>query len=669
MTKAGNDPLLLDDPVEKLNGIGPKRAAALNSCGFLSIKDLLDNFPRRYLDKSVVTPISDILDGEYYTLELEVSDVLSNRNKLEVSASDNSASITLIWFAGIRFIQNRFKIGDKIQVSGKVGIFHSGFQIAHPDVRFLSQGEMPELGVFPVYTIHEEFKKHRLDNKTLSTAVSSALKGLRKNLPDSLPEEIIKKFKFPSVRESYCKIHFPDSYDFLEIEKYKNRFKFNEAWNLAKRNELLRREKKRPGNAFLINKSIKDAILKKTGFCLTKAQNRALIEIEEDVQANDSMNRLLHGDVGSGKTIIALLVAASLAIEKVQTALMAPSSILAAQHFKLFTELLEGMGICVSLLTGGTSPIEKEEIIQDLNNGKIDIIIGTHSLFNESVKFKNIGLVIIDEQHKFGVVQRDKLSEKGDHPNILNISATPIPRTLAISIFGDMDISIIDELPPGRIPVISKRVADDKTEQMLDFVSKKIKNDGRAFVVLPLLEESEKLEEVKSVKGYSDFLTNHKCLKDIKIAVVHGKMDFDTKKEILLDFQSGKSPLLVATTVVEVGIDVPNADVLIIENPERFGLAQLHQLRGRVGRGNKESYCFLHIPHSISPEAYERLGKFCETNNGFELAEFDLKNRGMGDYLGSRQSGKDGFKYLDFLIDLEIILKSKNEYLNYSKTT
>ncbi len=655
------DPLLANSSINELVGIGNKRMAAFGAYGLRTVEDLLRFFPRAYINRSQVSPIGSLINEGFASVVGIVEDVkVVPRKRFNFSIRDESGRLGVVFFGSHNYLQNNFEEGVRINAWGKVSFFNGMPQMAHPDYKILEQGAEPEKGIFPIYIRPEGLKEASIDSKIIQSAVKDALKRTREHLPDALPLTIVKKRDFPMVKDVYRELHFPSNDDPAVLDGLKVRLKYEEAFSLCLKMAGLAKYGEDEGLAFKPSLSILSRVYHQAGFAPTNAQMRVIKEIEEDLFAGHRLYRLLQGDVGSGKTFVCAVAIAHVLENGYQAAMMAPTEILARQHFRELSRLFEGSGKHVALFTGGIAGAEKRKMEKSLAEGEIDLAIGTHALLGEGILFKRLGIIIVDEQHRFGVRQRLALKQKGEAPAILVVSATPIPRTMAMMLYGDLKVSEIDELPPGRILVKTFRVGEGKRMDMYRFIEDKIKAGGRAFFILPLVNESEKLEEIKSVISMGAHLQDE-IFKNYTIEILHGKMKQEEKEGVLRKFRDGTCHVLAATTVVEVGIDIPEADILVIEHAERFGLAQLHQLRGRIGRGTRESFCFLLTSRNCSEEALIRLKRFTETHDGFAIAELDFELRGTGELAGLRQSGVDGFRFLNLVRDRKIIEMAKED--------
>lgn len=660
---------ILAIPLSSLKGIGPKISKKFAKKGLYTIRDALFYLPKSYEDRRKISPIGSLKEGEKVLVFGEILqsgvNYYSRRKLFEVIIYDGTGFLTLKWFNFHEKVwKERFKTNKRIYALGVVSRFLKNLEMHHPETITEEEREKieNELGVIlPVYPGIEN-----LPEKTLRKIFQGIAKEYLEAVDNFIPPEILRKYKIYPLREALRALHLPDEKeDFAQLLRednpYHQSIAFEELFflelGLALRKSKIAREK---GISFKTDSKLLEDFLGKLPFELTSDQKKVIQEIKSDMAKEVPMNRLIQGDVGCGKTVVAF-AAALIAIENgYQVALMAPTEILAEQHYRNFRQYAQLMGIHTALLTGGTAPSRKREIYHGLATGYIHFVIGTHALFQDQVEFKKLGLVIIDEQHRFGVLQRAALREKakGLIPDTLVMTATPIPRTLALTVYGDLDVSIIREMPKGRKPVITKLFTESNKIKAYEELKKELRAGYQAYIILPLIEESEAME-LKAVLTYGEEL-KETLLKDFKVGILHGKMSSREKEEVMKAFKRGDLQVLISTTVVEVGVDVPNATAMIIEHAERFGLSQLHQLRGRVGRSDKQSYCYL-IAYKVSPysEAYKRLQVLCQTHDGFQIAEADLKLRGPGDVLGTQQSGFLEFKRADPVRDIDLLIKAK----------
>lgn len=635
---------------------------------------MLEHFPLRHIDKTAINTIADISpDTDFIQITGVIEDAAimgeKRSRRLVAQLRDKTGSLELCWFQGINWIEKNIHAGKQYLVFGKTGFFNGRPQITHPEIELWSPAMIDGKNFLePVYPTTEKLKAKGLNGKQIGKLTMALMEMLSpKEIPENLPEEIILKLKLLARFTAYSSIHFPKSKEEYENALY--RLKFEEFFISQIRLGLTRLNR---------HKNSRGAVFEKVGeifntfynqylpFELTGAQKRVLKEIRADTFRGKQMNRLLQGDVGSGKTIVALLTMLIAADNGYQSCLMAPTEILAAQHFKGLSELLQDMPVNIRLFTGSTKKKERRQILQQLADGSLHMITGTHALIEDPVIFKNLGLSVIDEQHRFGVAQRAKLWAKAAiHPHVLVMTATPIPRTLAMTAYGDLDYSIMDELPPGRIPVTTVHRNEMHRVKVMDFIRSEIDKGRQAYIIFPLIEESEKLDYENLMDGYEHvkaFFPEPKYW----ISMLHGRQSSDIKESNMQRFVKGDTQIMVSTTVIEVGVNVPNASIMVIENAEKFGLSQLHQLRGRVGRGSEKSYCIL-LTSKLNNDARERIKILCATNDGFKIAEKDLELRGPGDIEGTRQSGALNFKLANLVSDKEILHLAKKEAENLLK--
>ena len=659
---------LLETEITYLKGVGPKRAEILKKdLDIATYEDLLNYFPFRYVDKSKFYKVKDVIsDTTYFQLKGKVTNVTAVGNKrtkyITANFTDESGTIGLVWFRGLQWVKNRFEPGREYHIFGKPSTFKNRFNFVHPEVEDVVEGQpvIPGNRFEGIYRTSEKLKNMGLGTRGLSKLMKTLLSQVIDLIPDNLPEYIIKHYKLLSRKEALMNIHFPASPEI--IKKAELRLKFEELLfiHLQILKEKILVQRKIKGHVFgIVGDFFNDFFHKHIPFTLTNAQKRVIKEIRLDIKSGRQMNRLLQGDVGSGKTLVALMSMLIAMDNGFQAAMMAPTEILATQHFHSITKMLQEMDVEVGLLTGSTKTAQRKIIHQRLQDGKMQILIGTHALIEDVVTFKNLGIVIIDEQHRFGVAQRAKLWMKNRiPPHILVMTATPIPRTLAMTVYGNLDLSVIDELPPGRKPIKTIHFFENKRLRVIGFMRDQIKMGRQVYVVYPLINESETLDLKNLMEGF-EHIQHDFPLPDYQVSVVHGKLKAAEKEAEMKRFVEGKTNIMVSTTVIEVGVDVPNASVMVIENAERFGLSQLHQLRGRVGRGADQSYCILMSGNKLSNEGRKRLEIMVQTNDGFEIAEADLKLRGPGDMQGTRQSGMMEFKIVNLAKDGELVAKTR----------
>jgi ATP-dependent DNA helicase RecG len=654
---------ILDTPIEYLKGVGPARASTLKKeLGIFTFNHLLNYFPFRYVDRSKFYKVREVAsDSAYVQLKGKITNIQVSGSPRAQRANayleDESGRIELVWFRGVKWIIDKIKADEEYVIFGKPALFNRRFNIPHPELElFTDHRDGLNDKLQPFYNSTEKLKAKGLTSKGIGKIMRNLIIVVKDVLSESLSQDLIGQFKLISRKDAYLNIHFPKSANILR--RAQSRLKFEEFFfiqlNLIKL-KLLRAEKI-PGFKFpIVGVSFNEFYHNYLPFELTSAQKKVIKEIRLDIGSGKQMNRLLQGDVGSGKTLVALMVMLIAIDNRFQAALMAPTEILAQQHLKSLSKMLSDSNVNIRLLTGSTKTAERKEIHQLLLDGSLNIIIGTHALIEDNVKFKNLGLVIIDEQHRFGVAQRAKLWRKNIiPPHILVMTATPIPRTLAMTFYGDLDLSIIDELPPGRKPVKTLHEYDSGRLKVFGFMRKQIEAGRQVYVVYPLINESEKLDLKDLMDGYNS-ITREFQLPQYAVSIVHGKMNSKDKDYEMHRFVKGETQIMVSTTVIEVGVDVPNASVMVIENAERFGLSQLHQLRGRVGRGADQSFCILMTKDKLSSEAKHRIATMVRTTDGFEIAEADLKLRGPGDMHGTQQSGLLDLKIADIVKDEKIL--------------
>jgi ATP-dependent DNA helicase RecG len=663
MTKPVN---ILNSSIEYLKGVGPARAELLKKeLGIHTFADLLIHFPFRYIDRSQFNRTNErFRDGDLVQfigeiVEFELLTGKNRKKRLSAVFKDSSGFCELTWFSRINWIQDSVKKNTPYIVFGRVKNYGGKLSMVHPEMEIYDEKKAKEqTHLQPVYSTTENLNKKSLSSRALSKLTKNLVERLtEKDIPDPLPAYLLNKLNLISYGKALLQIHYPRNEK--EQEQAINRIKFDELFFLQFRlirNKMSRKQHIK-GLAFeKVGKHFHAFYDQKLTFELTEAQKKVIREIRNDMGSGRQMNRLLQGDVGSGKTIVALLSMLIAIDNGYQACLMAPTEILAYQHFQSIGKALEGLGLNVGFLTGSVKGKTRKDLLYALQEGHIHILIGTHALLEKPVEYKNLGLAITDEQHRFGVQQRARLWTKTDSvpPHILVMTATPIPRTLAMTVYGDLDVSIIDELPPGRKEIKTLHLFENKRPRLIEFIKKEIAAGRQIYVVYPLIEESEKLDLKNLMDGYEQML-HHFPRPKYQLSVVHGRMKADDKEMEMQRFKQGKTHILVGTTVIEVGVDVPNASVMVIENAERFGLSQLHQLRGRVGRGADQSYCILMSSFKLSAEAKERLGTMVRTNNGFEIAEVDMRLRGPGDMEGTQQSGLLDFKLVNLTQDQQIM--------------
>lgn len=647
---------VINESIQYVKGIGPKKAEKLNKLGIYTIKDLLYYFPRQFEDRSIIKKIAQLEDEEKVTVKALITNIESYTPKkgmtiTRIDVKDDTGFAKLTFF-NKEYIKNTFRVGDSILAFGKVKKNGRFVELNSCELEYLSASPKNIGKLVPVYPL-----SYGVTNKDIMNTVRMVFESKDIKIPEYMPEYILKKYRLCGIEYAIKNIHFPKDKESLKIALY--RLIFEELLVLQLGLFMYKGgSSDEKGILFKRNQRL-DEVLKSLPFSLTRAQNRALNEIIDDMCSEKVMNRLVQGDVGSGKTVVALLALAECVFNGYQGALMAPTEILAQQHYESFTETFEDIGINVELLTGSVTKKQKEGILQRAKYGEIDILIGTHALIEDNVEFKNIGLVITDEQHRFGVRQRGKLSSKGESPDILVMTATPIPRTLALILYGDLDISIIDELPPGRQPIETIAVEKKKRDKVYNSLVRREVDKGRqVYIVCPLVEESETLDITSATETAEEIKRDF--FPDLRVGLLHGKMKPSEKDTIMTAFKNHELDILVSTTVIEVGVNVPNSTLMIIENAERFGLAQLHQLRGRVGRGKHQSYCVL-IYGSNSEVCRKRMSIMEETNDGFKISEKDLEIRGPGEFFGTMQHGVPELKVANLFKHMKILKTVQQE--------
>ncbi len=653
----------LDNAVEYLKGVGPKKAEILQSeLGIFKYRDLLSYFPFRFIDKSMVSRVVDLFPESG---NVQLRGLLSNiqvqgqqkSKRLTAILRDESGFIELIWFKNYQYIHKVLKENERYTVYGKVNSFNGKLSISHPEIKLYSkEDDVKEKPMEPIYPLTEKLKSVFMDSKFFMQSVEQILHHPEFELPEHIPDSVTKPLKLLERKWAYYFMHLPK--DELSRAEAERRIKFEEMFSLAMRSEKSKVIRHLDANGIPMNKSghlVNEFYHNHLGFELTDAQKRVIKEIRKDMAANSRMNRLLQGDVGSGKTIVALFCMLVCVDNGYQACLMAPTEILATQHFLTLKDQLKEMSVNVDLLTGSSSKKHRQQLLEKLQSGELQILVGTHALIEDVVEFKQLGLAVIDEQHRFGVAQRAKLWNKaGKKPHVLVMTATPIPRTLAMTIHGELDVSVIDELPKDRKPIRTIHREEKFRGEVMNFLKTELMKGRQAYIVYPLIEESSKLDLNDLMTGY-DVVCSYFPVPQYQISLMHGKMKPDVKDFEMKRFKDGITQIMIATTVIEVGVNVPNASVMIIENANRFGLSQLHQLRGRVGRGAEQSFCVLMTKDELNFPAKKRIKTMCATNNGFDIAKVDLELRGPGDMLGTRQSGLPDFKLLDLVKDDDII--------------
>lgn len=658
--------LTLDSSIEFLKGVGPERAKFIrNVLGISTVEDLLTFYPLRYIDRSKIHRIGNLVEEPDAEIQLKgkITDIQEigygkGKKRLVAKFRDESGTMELVWFRYSKWMKDQIPINRDIFIFGKVNLFNGNFSMAHPEIE-VDEKKALSGTLLPIYPGSEKLSKRGISNKYFQITIMEILRNLPSLIEENLPDSMMKKLKLIGRITAFYNIHFPK--DLAHFEYANRRIKFEEAFFFQLGYGLKKQHQKTSvvGNPFpVVGENFNHFYENFLPFELTNAQKRVLKEIRTDLKKPIQMNRLLQGDVGSGKTMVALLSMLIAMDNGFQSCIMAPTEILAQQHFNGISELLENTGIKVRLLTGSTKTSERKIIHEELLNGELSILVGTHAVLEDVVQFKNLGLAIIDEQHRFGVAQRAKLWAKNKiPPHILVMTATPIPRTLAMSFYSDLDVSVIDEMPVGRKPIITAHRRDKDRLSVFRFAKEEIEKGRQIYFVYPLIEESETLDYKNLMENFDHILEFYS---EYNVTMLHGRMRPEEKETNMKYFASGKAQIMVATTVIEVGVNVPNASVMVIESAERFGLSQLHQLRGRVGRGAEQSYCILLTSDKLSKESRTRIKTMTETNDGFKISEVDMQLRGPGDILGTQQSGVVDFKKLNLVADGNIIKLAKN---------
>ncbi|MEK6773946.1 MAG: ATP-dependent DNA helicase RecG [Bdellovibrionota bacterium] len=652
--------------VQFIKGVGPRLAEVFGRRGLKTVKDLIEFYPRAYEDQRVARNIASLKVNEIVSLKAQIVKVhslflgKSKRKMYDVVLSDQSGQIHCKYFrVPYKGYFERFTPFKEVRVVGKVIEYRGRIEFHHPDIRDVESDEELQDALIPLYTEIEGISSNKF--LKLIRSVFDQIKTEPDFFPETLPHWIREKFNLLQRAQALKEIHHPSSdltKEYFEMKSQAHRriifdeFFWLELYLAAKKSGF----KKDKGPRIVGDGSAVQKIIQSLPFQMTSAQKRVFEEIKKDLASESCMHRMVQGDVGSGKTLVAFLAAVTAAESSYQSCLMVPTEILAEQHFLNARRVLEGSGLRLAILTGKTKTAERRETLSKLAEGKIDLLIGTHALIEGEVKFASLGLVMVDEQHRFGVEQRGILKEKGISPHFLVMTATPIPRTLAMTVYGDLDVSVIDEMPPGRAPIQTRVIYQNKRPQALDFLQEQIKKGRQAYMVYPLVEESEKIDLKNAVEEFEKLKTQ---LPHIRWALLHGKMKSDEKEKVMTAFRARECDVLVSTTVIEVGVDVANANMMIIEHAERFGLSQLHQLRGRVGRGEHKSFCILIMGYAVSDEGRLRTEMMEKTNDGFKIAEFDLEMRGPGEFLGTRQSGLPGFRMANLVRDVAILQQAR----------
>lgn len=658
---------ILDQDIKYLAGVGPERAKILNKeLGIHSFGDLLEYFPYKYVDRSKIYCINELTSDMPFVqlkgriLSYETFSMGVKKTRLVGHFSDGTGVMDLVWFSGAKYIANTYKVGKEYIIFGKPSVFNGRMNISHPEMDDASALELSSMGMQPYYHTTEIMKKRGVTSRTMER-LTKALMQVLPPIRETLPDFIVNPLHLISKDQAMRMIHYP--HDQYEMQHARERLKFEELFyvqlNILR---YVQNSRKRYRGYLMpkVGKMFLDFFHNNLSFELTGAQKRVMHEIQKDMNTGRQMNRLVQGDVGSGKTLVALMAMLIAVDNGFQAVMMAPTEILAEQHFATIKEFLNGMDIRVELLTGMVKGKQRKSVLDGLLNGDVKILVGTHAVIEDTVQFQNLGLAVVDEQHRFGVAQRAKLWSKNTNPpHILVMTATPIPRTLAMTIYGDLDVSVIDELPPGRKPIMTIHKYEGQQKSLYEGIRKEVAKGRQVYVVYPLIKESEKMDLLDLEAGYAQL---QEVFPNYKISKVHGKMKPAEKEEEMQRFASGETQMLVATTVIEVGVNVPNASVMVIMESQRFGLSQLHQLRGRVGRGADQSYCILVTGYEIGAETRKRIDIMCQTNDGFKIAEADLKLRGPGDLEGTQQSGMAiDLKIANIATDGQIVQMARDE--------
>ena len=662
-------PHWLDTGIEYLKGVGPQRAEALKKeLGIHTLGDLLSHYPFRHEDRSQVYRINSLQgDDVWVQLQGSIRPVgmtgQGSGRRYVAMLHDGSGEIELVWFKGIVYVDRMLKPGTSYRVYGKINNFKGKLSIAHPELdAVIPNAPTKPLNLVPVYPLTEGMRRKKLENKFLVTAAQNAVNSSLYDIPENLPLSIIQKYKFLSRKDAVKELHFPQNLG--RLEEAKRRLKFEELFYLQMRHLMLKGFRNRTYKGLIfdtVGKYFHEFYDNHLPFDLTGAQKRVLKEIRNDFKTGLQCNRLIQGDVGSGKTMVAMLSMLIAIDNGYQACMMAPTEILATQHYEGLREWVEILGLRMELLTGSTPKKKRELLLSDLLLGNIHILVGTHALIEQDVQYKQLGLVVIDEQHRFGVAQRAKLWKKGQVlPHILVMTATPIPRTLAMTVYGDLEVSVIDEMPAGRKPIVTVHRQESMRPAIMEFLKNEIAKGRQIYYVFPLIEDSEKLDLNSLMSGY-DMVSGYLSPPEFKYSIVHGKLKPAEKDAAMNLFKNHQTDIMIATTVIEVGVNVPNASVMVIENAERFGLAQLHQLRGRVGRGNEQSFCILITKPGLGENGYRRISTMVQTNDGFEIAKVDLELRGPGELDGTKQSGVLELKLADIRHDESTLIASRFE--------
>lgn len=669
---------ILHTPIAYLRGVGTQRAELLRSeLGIFEFQDLLNLFPNRYIDRTRFYKINELQNntsevqiiGKIVHLKTVESNSRKGVNRLVATFTDDTGTMELVWFKGLKWLRDSLKINQPYVIFGKVGLFNGTLSMAHPEMDLLVDFNKSVGGsIQPVYPSTEKLAKRGVTNRVMRQLLQHLFEDVGNVFYENLPPSVLASLNLLSKSKALVNVHFPKDQQLLS--KAITRLKFEELFYIQLqlvRKNIVQKQKIKGFSFDRVGENFTDFYNNHLPFPLTNAQKRVLKEIRNDLGSGAQMNRLLQGDVGSGKTIVALMTMLLAVDNGFQACLMAPTEILASQHYQGIFDLLKDTNVKVALLTGSTKASQRKEIDNQLQSGELSILIGTHAVLEDKVIFNNLGLAIVDEQHRFGVAQRSKLWHKNHiPPHILVMTATPIPRTLAMSVYGDLDISVIDELPPGRKPIKTLHQFENNRAKVYDFIKQEIDKGRQAYVVYPLIEESESIDFKNLTEGY-EYISASFPLPKYKVSIVHGKLKPVDKNIEMEKFVKGETQIMVATTVIEVGVNVPNASIMVIESAERFGLSQLHQLRGRVGRGSEQSYCILMTGNKLGNDTRTRMETMVRTNDGFEIAEVDLKLRGPGDLMGTQQSGVLSLRIADIVKDQELLKMARYQAIDILK--
>ena len=659
---------ILDQDIMYLPGVGPNRKKMLSKeLGIETYGDLLEYYPYKYVDRSKVYTVHELTGDMPFVqvvgriLSFETFEMGPRKERVVAHFTDGTGIMDLVWFNGGKYAKQTYKIGTKYLIFGRPGVFNNRIQVQHPDIDLAEKVELSAMGMQPYYNTTEKMKKAGMNSRAVERLVKTLLSVLKDPLPETIPDFITTPLHLMSRDQALRNLHYPQ--DTKELERARVRMKFEELFFVQLNILRYASDQRRKYRGYVFNRigNIFNTFYHQNlPFPLTGAQKRVMHEIRQDMCSGRQMNRLLQGDVGSGKTLVALMTMLIALDNGFQACIMAPTEILAEQHLQTIKEFLKDMPVRVELLTGIVKGKKRQEILDGLLTGDVQILVGTHAVIEDTVQFAQLGMVVVDEQHRFGVAQRAKLwSKSANPPHVLVMTATPIPRTLAMTLYGDLDVSVIDELPPGRKPIRTSHVFDTRMTSLYNGIRQQIHEGRQVYIVFPLIEESEKIDLKNLEQGFEVL---RQAFPEFRLSKVHGKMKPKDKEEEMQKFVSGETQILVATTVIEVGVNVPNASVMVILDAQRFGLSQLHQLRGRVGRGADQSFCILVTPFKLSEDTRKRIDIMCETNDGFRIAEADLKLRGPGDLEGTQQSGMAfDLKIADIARDGQIVQMARNE--------